>query len=173
MCRQGKAARPVRFVVRCCLLGFVWWVFAGTEPKALLVGVVTVLSAALVSTRLSPARSWRWRWTAMPRFLALFTWYSLAGGVDVASRACRPGLPLAPAMLPFTYRLPPGTARTFFANVVSLSPGTLSADWRGDTLLVHVLSRHAPVQRQLERMESAVGRLFGLALADPSSGVRE
>lgn len=147
--------------------------FAGAEPKALLVGLATVILAALVGTGLSPARSWRWRWTAVPRFLALFAWYSLTGGVDVASRACRPDLPLAPAMLPFTFRLPPGTARTFFANIVSLSPGTLSADWRGDTLLVHVLSRHAPVQRQLERMESAVGRLFGFTLADSSSGVWE
>ena len=67
-------------------------------------------------------------------------------------------------MVDYSLHLREGTARVFFANIVSLLPGTLSADIRGDTLIVHVLDKNLPMFEQLRRLELAVARLFGCAL---------
>ena len=90
---------------------------------------------------------------------------SLRGGVDVALRALHPRLPLAPALLAYDLRLAPGLARIFMVNVVSLLPGTLSADLSGSGLSVHVLDRNLPVQHQLQALEQQVAMLFGVSLS--------
>jgi len=159
---DGEAGR-LRFLAavrRFLLFGLLWLMLAEGEAKSLLIGVPVSLLATIVSLWLSPSRSWDWRLGAIPGFLAVFAYYSLRGGLDVASRALRPSLPLNPGLLNYTLRLSPGTARVFFANVVSLLPGTISADLRGDTVLVHVLAQHLSVRGQLERLEMVVGRLF-------------
>ena len=48
-------------------------------------------------------------------------------------------------------------------------PGTLSADIRGDTLVVHVLDRNLPTFEQLRRLELAVARMFGCPLGPERS----
>ena len=143
------------------LLGLLWWVLAQGDPASWIVGVPTVLFATLVSLRFSADSPWGWRWNGSLRFIPLFSYLSLKGGLDVAGRALRPTLPLTPALMDYGLRLREGTARVFFTNVVSLLPGTLSADIRGDTLVVHVLDRNLPMAQQLGRLELAVARLFG------------
>lgn len=106
---------------------------------------------------------------AFLRFVPFFAYCSLKGGVDVAGRAFSPRLPLTPAMLDYSLRLPKGTARVFFANIVSLLPGTLSTDIRGDTLMVHVLDNTSPVFEQLQRLEVAVARLFGCLIGSENT----
>jgi multicomponent Na+:H+ antiporter subunit E len=48
------------------------------------------------------------------------------------------------------------------ANVVSLLPGTLSAELRGDCLKVHVLDANADVFEELQSLESKIKHVFGL-----------
>jgi multicomponent Na+:H+ antiporter subunit E len=147
--------------VRLLLLSLFWWVLSQGEPTSWVIGIPTVLIATIVSLWLSASSSWKWRLNALPRFVSVFAYCSLKGGVDVARRACSPSLPIAPAMLDYSVRLREGTAQVFFANIVSLLPGTLSADIRGDTILVHVLDSTLPVLEQLQRLEVTVADLFG------------
>lgn len=154
-----------RASVRVLLLLCFWWVLTQGDLASWVIGIPTVLLATVVSLWLSASSRWEWRLSAFFRFIPFFAYCSLKGGVDVASRAFRPSLPLAPAMLDYSLRLPDGTARVFFANVVSLLPGTLSADFRGDTLVVHVLDGNLPVLTQLQHLEVTVARLFGCAIA--------
>jgi multicomponent Na+:H+ antiporter subunit E len=58
-----------------------------------------------------------------------------------------PQLPIDPQLIQYEFRLPTGTARTFFMNVVNLLPGTLSADRGNDVLTVHVMDVNQPMQR--------------------------
>lgn len=155
--------------VRLLLLLLLWWVLTQGEPASWAIGIPTVLVATIISLRLSASSSWSWRLSGFLRFVPFFAYCSLKGGVDVAGRAFRPSLPLAPAMLDYSLRLPAGTARVFFANVVSLLPGTLSADIRDHTLVVHVLDSTMPVFEQLQRLEVAVARLFGCPLGSENA----
>ena len=158
-----------RASVRLLLLLLFWWVLTQGEPASWAIGIPTVLFATIISLWLSASSSWEWRLNAFLRFVPFFAYCSLKGGVDVACRAFSPSLPLAPAMLDYSLRLREGTARVFFANVVSLLPGTLSADIRGDTLMVHVLDNTLPVFEQLQRLEVAVARLFGCPIGSENA----
>ncbi len=87
--------------------------------------------------------------------------HSLLGGADVAWRAFHPGLPIAPDLIEYPLRLPPGLPRVFMANTVSLLPGTLSASLDRSVLKVHVLDSRRGVLAELEAVEQSVARMFG------------
>jgi multicomponent Na+:H+ antiporter subunit E len=61
-------------------------------------------------------------------------------------------------------RLPPGSARTLFIAVISLLPGTLSAELEGRRLRVHTLIQDPAVLENLRELEIRVAALFGLEL---------
>ncbi len=82
----------------------------------------------------------------------------------MALRALRPSLPLAPDLLNYTLRLPTSPARVFFSGVVSLLPGTMSAEFEGRELKVHVLWSEEEVLHNLRKLEERVAELFGLEL---------
>ena len=151
-------------VVRVVGLVAVWWILAGSEQEAWIVGIPTVFVATVISFRLLPIATWRWSLGGAARFVPYFVYCSTTGGVDVTRRALDPRLPLTPGLLHYRLRLPAGTARVFLANVISLLPGTLSADIRGDTLVVHVLDTTLPILRRLQRLESIVASLFSVPI---------
>jgi len=144
------------------LAGFalVWGVLTGGAPNTWPAGSLAVATAALVSLALRPPRPWRMRLGGVLRFVPYFVRQSLRGGLDVARRAFAPGLPLNPVLVEHPLGLPPGTARIFLLNTVSLLPGTLSADLRGDLLVVHGLDAELPLAAELRRLEALVAELF-------------
>jgi len=166
--RQRKPTRLMnlrRFVAYGFLWSLLWWLLSKGQAASWLVGGPTVLAAAGLSVSLAPHRGWRWNVGGLARFGWHFGRASLAGGVDVAWRAIHPRLPIDPQMIQYESRLPEGTARTFFANVISLCPGTVSASLRGRVLTIHVLDAQQPIHTRLGELERAVGALFGAALS--------
>ncbi len=123
---------------------------------------------------------------ALARFLPGFIGQSLQAGADIALRAIlspdargtadtadiegalggQRRFAIEPRLHQYGLRLPPGNARTFFIGVISLLPGTLSAEVEGDTLAVHVIGGSRDVGAQLSQLERRVAPLFGL---DPPS----
>jgi multicomponent Na+:H+ antiporter subunit E len=148
------------------LLGFalLWWVLTGDRYDSWLVGGFVVATAALVSLALRPRQGWRISLRGAVRFVPFFCLQSVRGGIDVTRRAMTPALPLAPVLVEHSLALPPGTARIFMLNTVSLLPGTLSADLREDSLVVHGLDGGLPLARDLRRLERHVADLFDLPL---------
>jgi multicomponent Na+:H+ antiporter subunit E len=69
-------------------------------------------------------------------------------------------MPLQPALQEYRTTLSPGLPRVLFANVVSLLPGTLSADIDGASLQIHVLDERAANIKSLRELEAAVARLL-------------
>lgn len=158
--------------LRASVLAVAWWVLAQGHPDSLWVGVPVIVGAAAASMYLAPpGPASRLRAGALARLAIYFLWHSLRGGVDVALRALNPRLPLAPALLEYPLRLPPGPARVLLANTVSLMPGTLSATLWEDVLCVHVLDRRQPVATELRTLEARVAEAFGLS-ADPPPTAR-
>jgi multicomponent Na+:H+ antiporter subunit E len=98
----------------------------------------------------------------LPGFTAWFMWHSMRGGVDVARRALAPQMRLHPGFLRYRLRLPPGHARLFLTNCISLLPGTLSADIEGNELVLHALDTGANVIAETREAERRVGELFGM-----------
>jgi multicomponent Na+:H+ antiporter subunit E len=124
--------------------------------------VPVLVASTYVSFLLRSPHAWRWNVVGLARFLPVFVWFSLRGGLDVAQRALHPHCPLAPELLVYPLRLPVGPAQVFFANTVSLLPGTLSAELEDSRLTVHILDANLPILDTLGYLESLVSDLFGL-----------
>jgi multisubunit Na+/H+ antiporter MnhE subunit len=54
-------------------------------------------------------------------------------------------------------------------NTMSLSPGSVSADLKGDRLIIHVLDEQFLDREEWQSLESLVADLFGVQLAIENS----
>lgn len=141
------------------LLMLGWLALDGTGNLA--AGALFAALGAGVGAWLAPGDAYPWRPLRLAGFFLHFLRASLLGGIDVASRALHPRLPLEPALVVHPLSLPPGLPRTLMLSVVSLLPGTLSvAIDTDDRLHVHVLVRGA--DHGLADLERRVARLLSL-----------
>jgi multicomponent Na+:H+ antiporter subunit E len=165
--RQAMALRRCfgLAIPRFGFLAGLWYVLTNGHEASWGVGIPVLIAGTCASLLLQSPQAWRWRLAGLGRFLPVFLWLSWRGGFDVALRALHPHCPLTPGLLIYPLKLPIGPARIFFANTVSLLPGTLSANLEEDRLTVHVVDEHLPVLGNLQSMESLVAELFGLQLS--------
>lgn len=164
----GFIGQVRRFLLYASLLLLFWFALTAGSPATGWFGVPLSLAGALVALKLLPAKGRVWSLAGLVRFVPWFVLESLLGGADVARRALHPRLPLAPAFLAYHTALPEGPARTFLAGLISLLPGTLSAEWRDGELQVHVLDEGLAVEGRLRLLERRVADLFGLETTDPA-----
>jgi multicomponent Na+:H+ antiporter subunit E len=142
-------------------LGGLWWLLSDGETSSWLVGIPVVSAAAWASHRLGAVRFGSLSWLGLSRYVAFFVWESILGGIDVARRVIAPRMRISPGFASYQIRLRQNGARLLFANSVSLMPGTLAADLRGDCLEIHALDIGSDFSHELRRVEAAVGRVFG------------
>ncbi|HSJ47834.1 MAG TPA: Na+/H+ antiporter subunit E [Gammaproteobacteria bacterium] len=150
---------------RILMFTLLWWVITeGAGGWAL--GLPVIALAVGSSYLLQPRRQLHLRPLGVLRFTGFFLVQSLRAGLDVALRALRPHMQLAPALLEYRLQLPAGPARVFLADTMSLLPGTLSTELRGDCLCLHVLDARQSIEADLRHVEVRVADLFGLTLQD-------
>lgn len=159
--RLDRRSSPVSLQL-LVLLAALWLALTGGAGIGF--GALAVALAALASARLAPLQFTRFSLPGLLRFAVYFLGRSVAGGIDVALRALSPGLPLHIVDSRYTLTLPPGQARTVFAGVVSLLPGTLARDLAGDTLWVHSIA--GDPHADLRMLERRVAALFGVDIGD-------
>lgn len=152
---------PIRRIAAHVLaLALLWWVLVAGETGSWGLGLVVVTVATATSFALPLARPWRMRTSAIPGFVFFFVKRSVWGGIDVARRALHPRLPIDPVLVDYRLHLPPGPARVFMLNTLSLLPGTVSADLHRDRLTAHVIDAGLDTEGELRRLERLVARLF-------------
>lgn len=153
---------------RAGLFLLIWWVLTDGAVTSWWIGVPAVLLAVMVSAALTPPVPFLW--SGFLRFVPFFLIRSLLGGVDVAWRAFHPAIPIAPDLVKYPMRLPPGLSRVFMVNTVSLLPGTLSAALDRNVLKLHVLDKRGGFLVELEAVEQHVARMFGASLGGTEGG---
>jgi multicomponent Na+:H+ antiporter subunit E len=158
---QGWVRRVVLFAV-------LWWILSGGAADGWVIGVPMVLVAAWLSAMLwaEPPLSL----TGLARFLPWFAYQSLAGATDVALRALQPRMPLHPGVVRHRLRVPPGACRVTLANVISMLPGTLSADLDGEELVIHALDTRKDLHAMVVDLEPRIAAVFGLDLEAGTGG---
>ncbi|MGB3212196.1 MAG: Na+/H+ antiporter subunit E [Desulforhopalus sp.] len=140
----------------------IWWVLTDGVTSSWWIGAPAVLLAIAAGTVLQSPASFILH--ELLRFVPFFLLRSLLGGADVAWRAFHPTMPIAPGLVEYQLRLPPGLPQVFMANTVSLLPGTLSAGLNLNLLKVHVLDNRSNFLAELEAVEQRVARVFGMSL---------
>jgi multisubunit Na+/H+ antiporter MnhE subunit len=167
---DDSAASPNRTPLSRVVLVFafslgLWTLCTGIDPESWVVGLpACVLFTATVMLNRNRAHPLHFR--ALPGFLLYFVLQSFRTGMDVARRALHPVREIHPGFCNYPARLPRGTPQAVFANMITLLPGTLSWCIEDDVHKVHLLSGHPLILEDLAKLESRVGRLFGLDLPE-------
>lgn len=149
---------------RLILMALLWLALNGADGKSWIVGAPVVVLAAAVNYPFLPRGAWRWRMRAILPMLWFFVKESYLGAYDVARRAFTPSLPIAPGFVEYQCRLSTTSARLFFADLITLLPGTLSARANDSHIVVHALDVTSDVQASLAALEERVAALFGAHL---------
>jgi multicomponent Na+:H+ antiporter subunit E len=149
---------------RAVLFSIMWWALTDGAAGSWWIGVPAVACAVIISMALLQPAGIVWR--EVIGFVPFFLWHSLKGGADVTRRVFHPRLPIAPELIEYPLRLPPGLPQVALINITSLLPGTLSAEIEGQVLKVHVLDSRGDFLTELKALEQRVERMWGSATDD-------
>jgi multicomponent Na+:H+ antiporter subunit E len=152
----GKLRGSLRLLLAYSLL---WLVLAGAHPSSLVIGVPAIILAYIISVRLWPDFFSAISPAGFLLFVPFFITLSVKSGIDVMLRTFSPGPRINPGIITYRTALT-GSARVLFANVISLMPGTLSADLQEDEITVHVLDTDMPAEESIRKLEQRVGDVF-------------
>ncbi len=105
-------------------------------------------------------------YTAAIRLILLVTWDIVVANVAVARLVLGPTQKLRPAFLPVPLDVHNPQAQVLFASIITMTPGTVSADFSADhkTLFVHALDCEdaaAMVADMKSRYEQPLKEIFG------------
>jgi len=166
---------PLSMLITVALIYPAWLILsAGQAPVHGLVVALLIAAASSWLTARKPTGRCRWsQGPALLRFAGFFLRHSLTGALDVAWRAFHYRMPLQPCWLDYPLRLEHPGARALFLGVVSLTPGTLGADMRGNLVRVHVLINQN--DSALTTLEHRIAALFceSLPPASHEAGARD
>ncbi len=107
-------------------------VIAGAVIALLVIGLVGDMFLFKAGRALNPIRIF---WMIL--YIPYLIWYILLANLDVAYRVIHPDLPIRPGIVKVKTSLTTDMAKTFLANSITLTPGTLTVDIKGDELYIH------------------------------------
>jgi multicomponent Na+:H+ antiporter subunit E len=135
----------------------------------LVVGAIVVLIAELLLGNIFLEEAIRIFNPVRFLWLLIYAWvfffYVIKANFDVAYRVLNIYMPIKPGIVKVKTRLKTEMARTFLANSITLTPGTLSVDIVGDHLYVHwinIVSEDPMVETEIivRRFENLLERIF-------------
>ena len=155
----------------CLLLVLVLWVllFWSVSPAILGVGVIFAIIVATLVGHVLPDRTQKLfdprRWVFAIVYLPYFLYYCVLANLDVAVRVIHPDVPIKPGIIKVRTTLTGEMAKTFLANSITLTPGTLTVDIDGQDLYIHWINIHTDdvAERTAEicgRFEPLLRRIF-------------
>lgn len=130
----------------CLILVFIVWFLLtwSLAPQQVLAGLVLSILVSLFLSDVypqNPARlisPKRWLWGVL--YIPYFLYFVFKANLDVAYRVLHPDLPIHPGIVKVKTELKSDLGRTFLANSITLTPGTLSVDIEDGYLYVHWLN---------------------------------
>jgi len=77
------------------------------------------------------------RWFFLALYVPYFFYYCVRANLDVAYRVLHPDVPIRPGIVKVRTDLASDMGKTFLANSITLTPGTLTVDIHGQDLYIH------------------------------------
>ena len=125
----------------------------GAVCSALVAAVTFMLLGQALDPDLTPRVLLR-----LPWFMLRLIWEIIKANYDVAKIILNPRLPVDPRIVRYRTYLPHDLHRTFFADSITLTPGTVTVELEDDVLSVHCLCPYH--EEGLAGLESLVAWLF-------------
>ena len=128
--KHAYQSTGVRFQWYGLLLGLILWLIISMgDPQSLIIGIPTIALGGYLYQRIHQGAAVTIRPIHYLRFMGMFLYFSFQSGVDIMKRVLSPTLRVDPGYILFTTRLESVAEKAFFANVVSLIPGTISIQY--------------------------------------------
>jgi len=136
----------VRIAVVACVLFGLWLLFSGMfTPLLLVFGALSSIFVAWLAGRmglLPPESSSTWlRPFRCLAYLPWFAWQVAKSNADVVLRILVPSKGISPKVFTVPSTQVSDMARSVYANSITLTPGTIAIDVKGDVITVHALSK--------------------------------
>ena len=140
----------------------------GRDPGAAFVGFALALLIAVIFGSVfmtEPKRVFApRRWLLFLCYVPYFLYYCIRANLDVAYRVIHPDLPIRPAIVKVRTRLTTDLAKTFLANSITLTPGTLTVDIQDQDFYIHCINVPEKPEdwsrRIVERFEPLLAEIF-------------
>jgi len=139
---MSQKPTPKSHLIAFCSALLLWlllldsWSLAEVVTGVVVSSVVVLASAnrlaVLDGIRLTPTAV-----LSLLSYLLLFFITLIRANLDMARRVVSPSLPINPGLVEIDTELRSELGRMLLANTITLTPGTLAIDYRGDRLLVH------------------------------------
>jgi multicomponent Na+:H+ antiporter subunit E len=143
-------------------LAAIWFALSGeTSPLFLMLGAVSVITALWLAARLgiigrdaSPYH----RFVQLLFYLIGLLVQIAVSNLAVMARILGPRSAIDPVLVKVDTRARTDLGKALFANSITLTPGTVTADVEADKLLVHALVREAAPASSFASMDKAAAR---------------
>ena len=148
--------------ILCLLTVFALWMllFWSLDPWVIGTGVLAALIVGSLLGNIYPDGLEKVvnprRWLFFLIYLPYFLYYCMKANVDVALRVIHPDVPIRPGIVKVRTTLTSDMAKTFLANSITLTPGTLTVDIDGQELYIHWI--YIGVDDPKKRSEEICGR---------------
>lgn len=147
-------------------LAAAWLLWSGYFDNALLLGLgaASVLFVLRVARRMGIVDEEGAPLHLLPRlplYAPWLLWEIVKSNVDVGLRILHPRMPIRPVVFRTRAGQRTDLGRVIYANSITLTPGTVSIDMEGDTILVHALHPGARDGVQRGAMDRRVAWLEG------------
>ena len=83
----------------------------------------------------------------------------IKANIDVTRRIWQPSLPISPQWQQLPISLKSARSKTLFANSITLTPGTLTTEIKGEYFLIHSLTKESMEELHRGEMENQIKHL--------------
>ncbi len=134
--------------IMCFIATFALWMllFWSPEPSVIATGAVFAIIASALLHNIYPNNLEKalnpMRWVCFLIYVPFFLFYCIKANIDVMLRVINPDVPIRPGIVKIRTTLTTDMAKTFLANSITLTPGTLTIDIDGQDLYIHWINIH-------------------------------
>ncbi|MCK5454456.1 MAG: Na+/H+ antiporter subunit E [Calditrichia bacterium] len=157
-------------IIEFLLILLLWFAFVWSlDVPDLLAGIVVAFLVVWLFSDIFPAEisrifhPIRFFWLII--YLPVFAWQVVKSNLDVTYRVFHPEIPIRPGIVKVKTILKTDIAKTFLANSITLTPGTLTVDFIDDNLYIHwinIISDDPEVETKIivSKFEKYLKRIF-------------
>ncbi len=152
------------FWIRFTLFSSIWILLSGWQPSSWPVGVVFIILASSLSLYLAPQQQTVLRQIKPTKIFSFFCYFfihSLRGAWVTAKLALKPKQTLLPGVIQYPIDMVNESHIFTFMQVISLLPGTVSAEYNGREVSIHILDLNSFSRAEIDDCFARVSQLLG------------
>lgn len=157
----------LRSIFTFLLLFAAWLLWSGHFDSPLLIGlgVASCLFVVWLSSRMGiiDAEAYPYHWLIrLLAYIPWVLWQVVVTNFEAARVILAPSLPIHPHLVTIRVKQKTTLGKVIHANTITLTPGTVTLDVRGDVFLIHALTLHAAGADGAGVLDAKVARLEGM-----------